>query len=207
MPVRLVDHPLAHDALMTLRDQRTVAADFRSTARRISVLIAAEALRDVPTAQTSVQTVLAPATGRRVASDIVIVPVLRAGLGMLEAALEIAPSARVGYIGLTRDENTAVASRYYMNLPAKLHDSFVLLVDPMLATGGSAADAIDAIKAAGATHIRMACIVAAAEGVATLEARHPDVTVVTPVVDPHLNDRKYIVPGLGDFGDRLYGTL
>ncbi len=207
MPVRLVDHPLAHDALMTLRDQRTVAADFRSTARRISVLIAAEALRDVPTAQTSVQTVLAPATGRRVASDIVIVPVLRAGLGMLEAALEIAPSARVGYIGLKRDEHTAVASRYYMNLPAKLHDSFVLLVDPMLATGGSAADAIDAIKAAGATHIRMACIVAAAEGVATLEARHPDVTVVTPVVDPHLNDRKYIVPGLGDFGDRLYGTL
>lgn len=207
MPVRIVDHPLAHDALMTLRDQRTVASDFRSTARRISVLIAAEALRDVPTAPATVQTVLAPATGRRVASDIVIVPVLRAGLGMLEAALEIAPTARVGYIGLRRDENTAVPSRYYMNLPAKLHDSFVLLVDPMLATGGSAADAIDAIKAAGATHIRLACIVASADGVAAMAARHPDVDVVTPVIDPHLNDRKYIVPGLGDFGDRLYGTL
>jgi uracil phosphoribosyltransferase len=207
VPVRLVDHPLAHDALLTLRDQRTVAADFRSTARRISLLIAVEALRDVPTATATVQTVLAPATGRRVSSDIVIVPVLRAGLGMLEAALEIAPTARVGYIGLRRDENTAVASRYYMNLPTKLHDSFVLLVDPMIATGGSAADAIDAIKAAGATHIRLACIVASTEGVATMSARHPDVDVVTPVIDGHLNDRKYIVPGLGDFGDRLYGTL
>ena len=207
VPVRLVDHPLVHDALLTLRDHRTSSADFRLTARRISVLIAAEAFRDLPTATATVQTVLAPATGKRVASDIVIVPVLRAGLGMLEAALEIAPSARVGYIGLRRDENTAVASRYYINLPAKIHDSFVLLVDPMLATGGSAADAIDEIKAAGATHIRMACIVASTEGVAALAARHPDVDVVTPVIDPHLNDRKYIVPGLGDFGDRLYGTL
>ncbi len=207
MPVRLVDHPLAHDALLTLRDQRTAAADFRSTARRISLLIVAEALRELSTAQATVQTVLAPATGQRVDSDIVIVPVLRAGLGMLEAALEIAPTARVGYIGLRRDETTAVASRYYMNLPSRLRDSFVLLVDPMLATGGSAADAIDAIKGAGARHVRMARIGAAAEGVATIEARHPDVLVVTPVIDPHLNDRKYIVPGLGDFGDRLYGTL
>lgn len=207
MPVRLVDHPLVHDALLTLRDQRTGAADFRLTARRISVLLTAEAFRDVPTAAATVQTVLAPATGRRVASDIVIVPVLRAGLGMIEAALEVAPSARVGYIGLKRDETTAVASRYYINLPTKIHDSFVLLVDPMLATGGTAADAIDEIKAAGATHIRMACIVASTEGVATMAARHPDVDIVTPVIDAHLNDRKYIVPGLGDFGDRLYGTL
>lgn len=207
VPVRLLDHPLAHDALLTLRAQRTASADFRAAARRISLLLGAEALRDVPTAQATVQTVLAPATGRRVASDIVIVPVLRAGLGMLEAVLEIAPLARVGYIGLRRDEATAVAARYYMNLPAKLHESFVLVVDPMLATGGSAADAIDAIKAAGAVNIRLACIVTATGGVAAMAARHPDVEVVTPVIDPALNDRKYIVPGLGDFGDRLYGTL
>jgi uracil phosphoribosyltransferase len=192
---------------MTLRDQRTASADFRASARRIAMLIATEALRDVPTAQATVQTVLAPATGQRVASDIVIVPVLRAGLGMLEAVLEIAPSARVGYIGLKRDEDTAVAARYYMNLPAKLQESFVLVVDPMLATGGSAADAIDALKAAGAVNIRLACIVAATEGVETIAKRHPDVDVFTPVIDPVLNDRKYIVPGLGDFGDRLYATL
>jgi uracil phosphoribosyltransferase len=204
---RILEHPLAHDALLSLRDQRTVPADFRRAARRISMLIVAEALCDVPTAPTTIQTVLGPATGRHVAIDIVIVPVLRAGLGMLEAALEIAPMARVGYIGLRRDEATAAASRYYTKLPTGLERSIVLLIDPMLATGGSAADAVDAIKAAGATHIRMACIVAATEGVATMTTRHPDVDIVTPVIDPHLNNRKYIVPGLGDFGDRLYGTF
>ena len=133
-------------------------------------------------------------------------PVLRAGLGMLDAVLELLPAARVGHIGLQRDEATAIASRYYSKLPPNLMDSFVLMIDPMLATGGSAAAAIDLIKAAGAKTIRMICIVSAPEGVKLLENRHPDVVIYTPVIDRELNSHKFIVPGLGDFGDRLYGT-
>ena len=132
---------------------------------------------------------------------------MRAGLGMLDAVLQLLPTARVGHIGLQRDETTAVASTYYSNLPSDLANSFVLLIDPMLATGGSAVAAIDLIKASGARTIRMICIVAAPEGVALVERRHPDVAVYAPAVDRQLNARKYIVPGLGDFGDRLYGTV
>jgi uracil phosphoribosyltransferase len=206
VPLRIVDHPVAHEALVELRDVRTTPAAFRRAARRIALILAAEATRDAPTAASTVQTPLGPAAGREIAGDLVVVPVLRAGLGMLEPILELLPTARVGHIGLQRDEATAVASRYYSRLPHGLGGSFVLLVDPMLATGGSAAASVDLIKAAGATNIRLICIVSAPEGVALLEARHPDVTIYTPVVDRELNDRKFIVPGLGDFGDRLYGT-
>jgi uracil phosphoribosyltransferase len=171
------------------------------------VLLAAEALREAPAEACTVQTPLGPAEGRVLQGDIVVVPVLRAGLGMLEPILEIVPDARVGHIGLQRDEATAIASKYYARLPPNLEKSYVLLLDPMLATGGSAAASIDVIKAAGATRIRMVCIVAAPEGVALLEAKHPDVDVYTPVVDRELNERKFIVPGLGDFGDRLYATI
>ncbi len=135
-----------------------------------------------------------------------VVPVLRAGLGMLDAVLDLATTARVGHIGLQRDEATAVAAQYYCRLPPGISESDVLLLDPMLATGGSAASGLDLIKAAGARRIRMICIVAAPEGVALLETRHPDVTIFTPAVDRALNAHKFIVPGLGDFGDRLYGT-
>jgi uracil phosphoribosyltransferase len=207
MPLHLVDHPLVHDALMELRDARTRPPEFRRAANRISVLLAAEALRDVPSTPATVDTPLGPAAGRRVAGDIVVVPVLRAGLGMLDAVLELVPAARVGHIGLQRDEATAIASRYYSKLPPDLDGSFVLMIDPMLATGGSAVAAIDLIKRAGARSIRMICIVAAPPGVALLESRHPDVEVFAPVVDRELNDHKFIVPGLGDFGDRLYGTV
>src|SRR4029077_18986170 len=131
----------------------------------------------------------------------------RAGLGMLDAVLELVPSARVGHIGLQRDEATAIASQYYSKLPGHVSNSYVLMIDPMLATGGSAVAAIDLIKRAGARTIRMICIVAAPPGVAILEREHPDVEVFTPVVDRELNDHKFIVPGLGDFGDRLYGTV
>src|SRR5688500_6187624 len=205
--LKLVDHPLVHDALAELRDARTAPPAFRRAANRISVLLAAEALRDVPASPTVVTTPLGPAEGRVVTTDVVVVPVLRAGLGMLDAVLELVPSARVGHIGLQRDEATAIASRYYSRLPPQLHDSFVLMIDPMLATGGSAAAAIDLIKGAGARAIRMICIVSAPEGVALLEARHPDVVIYTPVIDRELNPHKFIVPGLGDFGDRLYGTV
>jgi uracil phosphoribosyltransferase len=192
---------------MELREVRTGPPAFRRAANRISVLLAAEALRDVPSTAARVQTPLGPADGRRVSSDVVVVPVLRAGLGMLDAVLELLPAARVGHIGLQRDEATAIASKYYTKLPPNLGESYVLMIDPMLATGGSAVAAIDLIKAAGARTIRMICIVAAPEGVQVVEQHHPDVAVYTPVVDHALNAHKFIVPGLGDFGDRLYGTV
>ena len=207
MPLHIVDHPLAHDALATLRDKRTSPEHFRQAANRISVLLVAEALRDVPTNAATVDTPLGPAAGRRVGRDVVVVPVLRAGLGMLDAVLELVPTARVGHIGLQRDEMTAVASQYYSKLPARLDSSFVLMIDPMLATGGSASAAIELLRRGGAQRVRIVCIVAAPEGVAVVEHDHPDVVIYTPVVDSHLNAQKYIVPGLGDFGDRLYGTL
>ena len=192
---------------MELRDARTAPPAFRRAANRISVLLAAEALRELPSSAATVVTPLGPADGRVVLTDVVVVPVLRAGLGMLDAVLESLPTARVGHIGLQRDEATAIASRYYSKLPPDLSNSHVLMIDPMLATGGSAVAAIDLIKAAGATAISMICIVSAPEGLSLLERAHPDVAVYTPVVDKELNAHKFIVPGLGDFGDRLYGTV
>src|SRR6478736_8287925 len=207
VPVHLVDHPLVHDALATLRDKTTTPQHFRTAATRISVLLASEALRDMPTEDLTVETPLGPAPGRRVGRDVVVVPVLRAGLGMLDAVLELVPSARVGHIGLQRDEMTAVASQYYSKLPSNLGGSYVLMIDPMLATGGSAVAALELLQHAGAQRISMICIVAAPEGVAVVERHHPGVEIYTPVVDRELNAHKYIVPGLGDFGDRLYGTI
>src|SRR3954471_2200213 len=206
VPLHLVPHPLVHDALATLRDAGTPPELFRRVAVRISLLLAAEATRDVPNAAVTVGTPLGPAESRRVSGDVVVVPVLRAGLGMLDAILELLPAARVGHIGLQRDELTAVASRYYSKLPADMSRSFVLMIDPMLATGGSAVAALDLLRNAGARNVRMICIVAAPEGIALVERHHPDVHIFTPVVDHGLNERKFIVPGLGDFGDRLYGT-
>jgi uracil phosphoribosyltransferase len=206
VPLHLVSHPLVHDALATLRDASTPPELFRRMAVRISLLLAAEATRDVPARDVTVATPLGPATGRRITRDVVVVPVLRAGLGMLDAILELIPTARVGHIGLQRDELTAVASQYYSKLPQDLSGSFVLMIDPMLATGGSAVAALDLLRKAGARDVRMICIVAAPEGIALVERHHPDVHVFTPAVDAGLNDHKFIVPGLGDFGDRLYGT-
>jgi len=192
---------------MQLRDARTAPPAFRRAATRISVLLAVEALRDLPTEPAAVATPLGSADGRVVRTDVVVVPVLRAGLGMLDAVLQLLPEARVGHIGVQRDEVTATASKYYSKLPPNLADSYVLIIDPMLATGGSAVAAIDMTKAAGARTIRMISIVSAPEGVGLLERHHPDVLVYTPVIDRHLNAQKFIVPGLGDFGDRLYGTV
>jgi uracil phosphoribosyltransferase len=207
VPVHLVDHPLVHDALVDLRNKCTPPDQFRRAATRISVLLAAEALREVPQATVTVETPLGPAEGRRLGADIVVVPVLRAGLGMLDAVLELVPQARVGHIGLQRDEMTAVASQYYSKLPGNIRPSFVLMIDPMLATGGSAVAALHLLRDAGATRVRIVCIVAAPEGIATVQRQFPDVSIYTPVVDLGLNEQKYIVPGLGDFGDRLYGTV
>jgi len=207
VPVHIVEHPLVHDALVELRDKRTAPEHFRRAATRISVLLAAEAMRELPSTTVSVDTPLGPAPGKKIGSDVVVVPVLRAGLGMLDAVLELVPDARVGHIGLQRDEITAAASQYYSKLPSNLSGSFVLMIDPMLATGGSAVAALDLLARAGATRVRIVCIVAAPEGVATVQRQHPEVSIYTPVVDRGLNEHKFIVPGLGDFGDRLYGTL
>jgi uracil phosphoribosyltransferase len=206
VPLQLVTHPLVHDALATLRNAETPPELFRRAAVRISLLLAAEATRDVPSRPVTIQTPVGPAEGRRVTADVVVVPVLRAGLGMLDAVLELIPSARVGHLGLQRDELTAVASQYYSKLPSDLSGSFVLMIDPMLATGGSAVSALDLLRRAGARNVQMICIVAAPEGIALVERHHPDVRIFTPAVDGGLNAHKFIVPGLGDFGDRLYGT-
>lgn len=206
VPLHLVTHPIALDALAELRHKATRPAAFRAAAHRISTVVATEALRDLPSDTGEVMTPLGPAPARRLTTDLVVAPVLRAGLGMLEAVLALVPGARVGHIGLRRDEETAEASRYYARLPEPLAGCSVIVLDPMLATGGSAAAALGLIKSAGASDIRMVCLVAAPEGVAALERAHPDVPIYTPAVDSHLNERKFIVPGLGDFGDRLYGT-
>jgi uracil phosphoribosyltransferase len=180
---------------------------FRVLTTRISVLLGAEALKDLPQREIEVRTPLGPAPGLRVAVDVVLAPVLRAGLGMLPGLLELVPGARVGHIGLQRDERTAIASQYYSKLPPRLEASHVMLIDPMLATGGSAVAALDKLSEAGARDLSLVCIVAAPEGVALVEGKYPNVPIYTPVVDRELNAHKFIVPGLGDFGDRLYGTL
>jgi uracil phosphoribosyltransferase len=204
--VHLVEHPLVQDILSELRDAKTTPERFRQLAGRISVLLAAEALRDIPAVADTVTTPLGPAPGRRVRMDVVLVPVLRAGLGMLPGMLELVPGARVGHIGLQRDERTAVASQYYAKLPQSLESSYVLMIDPMLATGGSAVAALDMLTRAGARNIRLVCIVAAPEGIGAVEKAYPSIPIYTPAIDERLNDQKFIVPGLGDFGDRLYGT-
>jgi uracil phosphoribosyltransferase len=196
-----------HDALVKLRADSSSHEEFRQAATRISVLLVGEALRDLPTEPLRVQTPLSTAEGRRIGINVVVVPVLRAGLGMLDAVLMLVPGARVGHIGLQRDESTAIASQYYSKLPQRLDRSCVLMIDPMLATGGSAVAALDLLAAAGARTVKLVCIVAAPDGVALVQEKHPSVEIFTPVIDRELNAQKYIVPGLGDFGDRLYGTM
>jgi len=206
MPLQIVRHPLVEDVLARLRDRTTPCEEFRRLARRLSVLVAAEATRDLPLEDVSVETPLETTPARRLASRVVAVPVLRAGLGMLDAFLELVPQAEVGYFGLERNEETAVARRYYEKVPKNLQDAIVFLLDPMLATGGSAAMAVDGLRGLGARAVRHLSIVAAPEGVAHLARVEPMAVIYTAALDRELNDRKYILPGLGDFGDRLYGT-
>jgi uracil phosphoribosyltransferase len=206
MDVHVVRHPLVDDVLASLRDRRTPCETFRQLAHRVSLLLVAEATRDLPLAEHTIETPLETATARRLGARVVAVPVLRAGLGMLDALLELMPQAQVGYLGLERDETTAVARRYYEKMPKELAEARVFLLDPMLATGGSAVMAVDGLAELGARRIRLLSIVAAPEGIARLKAAAPDVTVYTAAVDRELNARKFILPGLGDFGDRLFGT-
>jgi len=205
MQIEVVDHPLVKHILTRLRDATTEPAQFRALARQLTLLLAVEATRDLPVREHTVQTPLEPTQGHSLAQPIVAVPILRAGLGMLEAITELFTEVRVGYIGLERDEVTAVARAYYCKLPP-IGESRVLLLDPMLATGGSAAQAVEVLVNAGARDIVHICVVAAPEGVRLLNERFPQVRIVAASLDRGLNDRKFILPGLGDFGDRLYGT-
>jgi len=205
MPLHLLHHPLAAHFVTHLRDKTTKPATFRSLAYQLSLLLAIEATRDLATTAKAIATPLEPVTGEVLTQPLVVVPILRAGLGMVQPFLDLFPDVSVGYIGLERDHATAQAHSYYCKLPP-LAGARVILVDPMLATGGSAAQALDLVLVAGAVAPRLLCIVAAPEGVATVERAHPSVSIYTAALDRTLNDRKYILPGLGDFGDRLYGT-
>ena len=205
MQIEVVQHPLVKHILTRLRDASTAPAQFRALARQLTLLLAVEATRDLPVREHTVQTPLETTQGHSLAQPIVAVPILRAGLGMLEAITELFTEVRVGYIGLERDEATAIARAYNCKLPP-IGASRVLLLDPMLATGGSAAQAIEVLLKAGAQDIVHICVVAAPEGVRLLNERFPQVRIVAASIDRGLNDRKFILPGLGDFGDRLYGT-
>ncbi len=205
MPLKVSSHPLVGDSLRGLRDRSTPPEEFRVLARNVITLLLYEATADLEIRRETVQTPLAEAEAISIEREVVAIPVLRAGLGLLAPVLELLPRVSVGYIGLERDEETAVARIYYKKLP-HLVGKVPLLLDPMLATGGSAAQALDLIKEAGGRNPRMICVVAAPEGVRVLAERHPEVDVYTAALDERLNDKAYIVPGLGDFGDRLFGT-
>src|SRR5579864_3051776 len=205
MPLTVSRHPLVADSLAGLRDKRTDPDEFRVLARNVITLLLYEATADLPVRRGTVETPLREADASMVATEVVAIPVLRAGLGLLAPVLELLPRVSVGYIGLERDEDTAVARIYYKKLP-RLQGKIPLLLDPMLATGGSAAQALDLIKEAGGRDPRFICVVAAPEGVQVVQERHPEVHIFTAALDEGLNDRAYIVPGLGDFGDRLFGT-
>ncbi len=203
----LVEHPLLQHRLALLRAADTGTKLFRQLVREMTHFLAFEALRDLPTRPVVVRTPLGEAEGAKLAGHLVVAPILRAGLGMLDAMLEILPLATAGVIGIRRNEETAEPIPYYLNLPKAHPDSIVVLADPMLATGGSACDAIAALKAHGFKRIVFLNLIACPEGLARLEKEHPDVPIYTAAIDPVLDERHYIVPGLGDAGDRLFGTL
>jgi uracil phosphoribosyltransferase len=206
MPLHVLDHPLAAHIITHLRDKTTKPATFRTLTYQVSLLLAIEATGEVETEAKPIETPLEPMTGRVLAHQpLVVVPILRAGLGMVQPFLDIFPDVSVGYIGLERDHATAIARSYYCKLPP-LEGRHVFVIDPMLATGGSATNALTVVKQHGAVDPTLVCIVSSPEGVAEVEKHHPGTTIHTAAHDRALNANKYILPGLGDFGDRLYGT-
>jgi uracil phosphoribosyltransferase len=205
VPLTVVDHPLAAHLLTALRDRTTAPPVFRTLTKRLTLALVLEAVRGIETREVDVETPLERTTGKAVAGDLVAVPILRAGLGMLEAVTELFPEVAVGYVGLERDEASLQPNAYYEKMPP-LAGRHVLVLDPMLATGGSGSAACRAVRAGHPADIRFVCVVAAPEGLGKMEAEHPDVPIFAAALDRQLNDRGYILPGLGDFGDRLFGT-
>lgn len=205
--IHVIDHPLVADKLSHMRSKETRSWEFRQLLREITLLMAYEVTRDFETVAFPIETPLCTRSLPKLKSTaITIVPILRAGEGFVDAMLEILPYAKVGHIGLKRNEETHLSEEYYCKMPWDVAQSSVIIVDPMLATGGSACDAIDKMKERGCTQIRLMNLVAAPEGIAAVQERHPDVDIYVAAIDEGLNDDAYIVPGLGDAGDRLYGT-
>jgi uracil phosphoribosyltransferase len=205
--VTLVDHPLVQHKLSIMRDKETSTGQFRQLLREISQFLAYEITRELPLENQAIETPMGPMDAPMLrGKKLALISILRAGNGLLDGVLELVPSARVGFVGLYRDEQTLEPVEYYFKVPDALGERLVIAVDPMLATGNSSVAAIDRLKEAGATNIRFMCLLAAPEGIARMRQAHPDVHIVTASVDEKLNEQGYIVPGLGDAGDRMFGT-
>ena len=205
--LHVFDHPLIAHKLSIMRQSGTGSKDFRELLNEIAMLMGYEVTRDLPVEEYTIKTPLETMKGKRISGKkLAIVPILRAGLGMVDGMLTLVPVAKVGHIGLYRDPETHMPVEYYCKLPDDIENRIVIVVDPMLATGGSAIDAIAMLKKRGVTNIRFMCLVAAPEGVEALQAAHPDVDIYAAALDRQLNEHKYIVPGLGDAGDRIFGT-
>ncbi|MFH0750033.1 MAG: uracil phosphoribosyltransferase [Candidatus Gottesmanbacteria bacterium] len=205
--VTLVQHPLIDHSLTVLRDKHCSTADFRRHAGIVSKILILEATKHLHVVDKAIDTPLASMKGKRLKNDVVVVPVLRSGLAMLIELQDFLPSTRVGFIGLSRDEKTAQAHQYYQKLPKIFSSHTVFLIDPMLATGGSLIESMNMLRAKGAKNITIVCIVSAPEGIKRIEQVYPDVHIYTAAIDNKLNAQKFIVPGLGDFGDRYFGTV
>ncbi|MEX0780253.1 MAG: uracil phosphoribosyltransferase [Balneolales bacterium] len=204
--VTLVDHPVVARDLTTLRDKNTTTANFRAALERISIILAYHSLKGLPLKDIPVTTPIQTTTGFELDTDIIVVPILRAGLGLVDAILGFIPEAKVGHLGMYRDEKTHKPVDYYSKIPNGIETDSVLLVDPMLATGGSACDSIAYLKSKGAKHIRFMCLISAPEGIKRVQKEHPDIPIITAGIDERLNEDAFIVPGLGDAGDRIFGT-
>jgi len=205
--VTVFDHPLIQHKLAILRDKNTGSKDFRELVKELAMLMTFEATRSLPLETVNIETPMAPCEAKMLAGPkITIVPILRAGLGMVEGIVNLIPTVRVGHIGLFRDPNTHEPVQYYCKLPEEVNGGLVIVLDPMLATGGSAVAAIDILKRRGAKEIKMMNIIASPEGVKTVHEAHPDVEIYVSAVDPGMNEKAYIIPGLGDAGDRIFGT-
>ena len=205
--VHLIDHPMIQHKLSIMREKETGSKDFRQLLKEISLLMGYEITRDLPLTDLEIETPISKMTASRVLGrKLAIVPILRAGLGMVDGLLDLVPVAKVGHIGLYRDEKTHKPVVYYCKLPEDIQERLVIVTDPMLATGGSSCDALDMLKERGCTNIKLMCLVAAPEGTAKVQELHPDVDIYVAAIDERLNDNAYIVPGLGDAGDRIFGT-
>lgn len=204
--VNIIDHPLIRHKMAIIRDERTGTKDFRQTVSEIAGLMAYEITRDLPTVDIQVKTPVAIANAKALKKEVVIIPILRAGLGMVEGISALIPTAKVGHVGLYRDEETLEPHTYYAKFPSIINEAVVLVIDPMLATGGTVSKAIDILKEKGANDIKFVGLVGAPEGIKRVSQDHPDVDIFLAALDEKLNEKGYIVPGLGDCGDRLYGT-
>lgn len=201
-----ITHPCVQHKLALIRDRRTGHQEFRALAREITMFVCYEALKAVNVRQVLVETPLASAKGFKIDEDLIVVPILRAGVGMLQGILDLVPTARVGFVGMYRDKKTKRPVAYYERVPEQSNNALYIIIDPMIATGGSTAATIEMLKKQGAVHIVVVCIVTCPEGLDAIESAHPDVRIYAAAIDDHLDERKYIVPGLGDAGDRLFGT-